>query len=132
MRHFIAYPIIYPLYLSLLKDSLGLVSKQFEKKSIKTSSFENAETKTLHKSSQCMDKITCSSLCLKYSEDCDAFHINENNECIMVKNPEELQELSAPWTGPVIWTAKSPKPATKHEFVLVSGGRSVGDTEILG
>ena len=102
----------------------GFKSKNFEKRYIDSSSYEDANTKVIHKSSGKLDKITCSSFCLKYnSEDCHAFLVNEN-QCVMVQNPGELREARAnslDSSTPMIWTTKQPLPPKPAEYVMVLG-----------
>ena len=128
MKHF-------TVFLTLILVSSGLKSKHFEKKFIQTISFEEAETKILQKSGGQMDKITCSTLCLRNNPDeCYAFHTNED-QCVMIQNPEELQEARADCldtSTPMIWTAKSPqRHFTEYVMVLSGWGGGQGATEIL-
>ena len=96
------------------------IQKFFDKKYVTSKSLVTyAETKKLYsKSAEQMNKITCSSLCLRDSgEECHAFRVNEDNECELIKNPEKLQEVSANCTNdktPFIWTSKYPRPACKY------------------
>ena len=91
------------------------IQKFFDKKYVTSKSLASIETKTLFsKSAEQMNKITCSSLCLKDSrEECHAFRVNDDNECKLIKNPESLQEVSGQCIDdqtPFIWTSKYPKP----------------------
>ena len=91
------------------------IQKFFDKKYVTSKSLASIETKTLYsKSAEQMNKITCSSLCLKDSrEECHAFRVNDDNECILIKNPELLQEVSGHCIDdqtPFIWTSKYPRP----------------------
>ena len=100
------------------------IQKFFDKKYVTSKSLVTyAETKKLYsKSAEQMNKITCSSLCLRDSgEECHAFRVNEDNECELIKNPEKLQEVSANCTNdktPFIWTSKYPRPACKYYLPL--------------
>ena len=99
-----------------LSLSYGLKSKLFEKKYIKADSLDSADKEVLHGSSAMMDKITCSSLCLKKSDDCFAFYIDKNQQCMWIKEPNNLNEVCCNCkyeTTPYIWTSKNPKPACK-------------------
>ena len=114
--------------LHLITLAFALESKMFEKKAIKISSLEAAETKSLLKTSSKIDKIICSNLCLKDVETCVAFYINEDHECLMIRNPEILQENRKDCLGTssqIIWTTKNPKPAFT-EYVMVSSGWVTG------
>ena len=80
-------------YLYLIAYSSCSVQKTFDKKYVTTESIKLAKVKTLHTSSNQMNKITCSSLCLRDSrENCNAFRVNSKNECELIENPEQLQE----------------------------------------
>ena len=124
------------IYFYLIAYSCSL-QKTFDKKFVTQNSFELAEVKQLHYSSEQMNKITCSSLCLRDSkENCNAFRINAKNECELIKNPEDLQEQHPQCLENdklFIWTAKDLKPPTPAsiEFVMVVGGLNEPYTEII-
>ena len=95
------------------------IQKFFDKKYVTSNSFASADVKKLTQStSEPMNKITCSSLCLRDSrEECHAFRVNDNNECELIKNPEKLTEKAencVDETSPVIWTSKDLLPACKY------------------
>ena len=95
-----------------------------------------AKVKTLQRGSEQMNKITCSSLCLRVSrKDCNAFRVNDKNECELIENPEELQEYNPDCNegiGPsIIWTVSHLKPAVCNEYVMVVGGLDESHTEII-
>ena len=77
----------------LIASSFCSVQKLFDEKFVTKKSFDLAKIKILHDSTQQMNKVTCSSLCLRDSrENCNAFRVNSKNECEVIENPEELQE----------------------------------------
>ena len=94
-----------------------------------------AKVRTLQASSNQVNKITCSSLCLRDSgEDCNAFRVNSKNECELIENPEQLQEQNPgclDGTESSIWTVKDLKPPIRDEYVMVLGGTDEPYTEIL-
>ena len=77
----------------LIAYSFCSIQKLFDKKFVTNKSFDLAKIKILHDSTQPMNKVTCSSLCLRDSrENCNAFRVNSKNECELIENPEQLQE----------------------------------------
>ena len=101
------------------------IQKFFDKKYVTSNSFGNSADikKVASETSEPMNKITCSSLCLRDSrENCHAFRVNDNNECELIKNPEKLQEVSANCadkTSPVVWTSKDLLPDCKYDFIML-------------
>ena len=106
--------ILLNVYLNIASTSSS-IQKFFDKKYVTSKSLASStETKTLYsKSAEQMNKITCSSLCLRDSgEGCHAFRVNDDNECKLIKYPELLQEVSAHCIDdktPFIWTSKYPE-----------------------
>ena len=102
------------------------IQKFFDKKYVTSNSFAaTANVKKIDSmtTSEPMNKITCSSLCLRDSrEECHAFRVNDNNECELIKNPEELTENCVDETSPVvIWTSKDVLPLScKYDLVDIS------------
>ena len=85
-----------------------LVQKQFEKKFINPETItSDLQQKKL--SSKPIDKLTCSSLCLKDDgEECDAFKIDEDQGCMKIENPQILKEIGKNYitdSTPTIWSA---------------------------
>ena len=119
----------------LIAFSFCSVQKLFDKKFVTKKSFDLAKIKILHDSTQQINKVTCSSLCLRDSrENCNAFRVNSKNECEVIENPEELQEANPDCldgTQLSIWTAKNLKPPLLNEYVLVDGASEEGYAEIL-
>ena len=89
-----------------------LVQKQFEKK------FINPETITsaLQISSKPVDKLTCSSLCLRDDgEDCDAFKVDKDG-CWKIGSTQTLKEMGQNCitaSTPTIWSASQINPSCK-------------------
>ena len=119
----------------LIAFSFCSIQKLFDKKFVTKKSFDLAKIKILHDSTQQINKVTCSSLCLRDSrENCNAFRVNSKNECEVIENPEELQEANPDCldeTQLSIWTAKNLKPPLLNEYVLVDGALKEGYAEIL-
>ena len=62
---------------------------------------------------------------------CEAFYINNDYECLLIKNPESLQENRKDCPGAqAIWTNKSPKPLF-IEYIMVTSGKNNGALEVL-
>ena len=123
------------VYLYLIAYSSCSVQKTFDKKYVTKKSIKLAKVKTLHASSNQMNKITCSSLCLRDSrENCNAFRVNSKNECELIENPEQLQAPNPDCmdgTEPFLWTVKDLKPPIRDQYVMVVGGKDPPYTEIL-
>ena len=119
----------------LVAYSFCSIQKLFDKKFVTDKSFDLAKIKILHDSTQPMNKVTCSSLCLRDSrENCNAFRVNSENECELIENPEELQEANPDCldkTQQSIWTSKDLKPPLLNEYVLVDGSLQEPYAEIL-
>ena len=89
----------------------------FEKKYVTSKSFNSkARIKKLSgKSSIPMSKQTCSSLCLsKKGEECEAFRVNDDNECELINRPHKLKEVNhmckdGANPGIPVWTSKNVK-----------------------
>ena len=125
----------YFIYICLIAYSSCSVQKNFDKKYVTKESMQLAKVRTLQASSNQVNKITCSSLCLRDSgEDCNAFRVNSKNECELIENPEQLQEHNSgclDGTESSIWTVKDLKPPIRDEYVMVVGGIDEPYTEIL-
>ena len=120
----------------LISYSFCSIQKLFDKKFVTDKSFDLAKIKILHDSTQPMNKVTCSSLCLRDSrENCNAFRVNSENKCELIENPEELQEANPDCldgTQLSIWTAKDLKPPSLlNEYVLVNGALEEPYSEII-
>ena len=89
-----------------------LVQKQFEKKFIDPETI----TSTLQMSSKAIDKLTCSSFCLKDDgEDCDAFKVDQDG-CWKIGNLQNLKEMGQNCitaSTPTIWSASQINPSCK-------------------
>ena len=89
-----------------------LVQKQFEKKFIDPKTI----TSTLQMSSEAVDKLTCSSSCLKDDgEDCDAFKVDQDG-CWKIGNLQNLKEMGQNCitaSTPTIWSASQINPSCK-------------------
>ena len=114
------WPIIFLQLFFIVHHSFS-IQKFFDKKYVTSNSFAaSANVKKIDSmtTSEPMNKITCSSLCLRDSrEECHAFRVNDNNECELIKNPEKLTEKAencVDETSPVIWTSKDLLPACKY------------------
>ena len=101
------------------------IQKFFDKKYVTSNSFAaTANVKKIDSmtTSEPMNKITCSSLCLRDSrEECHAFRVNDNNECELIKNPEKLTEKAENCideTSPAIWTSKDLLPSCKYDLIV--------------
>lgn len=118
------WPIIF-LHIFFIVHHSFSIQKFFDKKYVTSNSFANSADikKVASETSEPMNKITCSSLCLRDSrENCHAFRVNDNNECELIKNPEKLQEVSANCadkTSPVVWTSKDLLPDCKYDFIML-------------
>ena len=111
------------------------IQKFFDKKYVTSNSFSaSADVKKIDSmtTSEPMNKITCSSLCLRDSrEECHAFRVNDNNECELIKNPEKLTENCVDETSPVvIWTSKDVLPPS-CKYGLVNESNFNFQCEIL-
>ena len=100
------------------------IQKFFDKKYVTSNSFASADVKKIDSmtTSEPMNKITCSSLCLRDSrEECHAFRVNDKNECELIKNPEKLTEKAENCideTSPAIWTSKDLLPSCKYDLIV--------------
>ena len=123
------------IFTYLIAYSFCSIQKMFDKKFVTKKSFDLAKVKTLFDSTQEINKITCSSLCLRRArENCNAFRVNSKNECELIKNPEKLQEANPDCldgTQPSIWTVTDLKPPILNEYVMVTTGLEEPYTEIL-
>ena len=67
-------------------------------------------------SSEAVDKLTCSSSCLKDDgEDCDAFKVDQDG-CWKIGNPQNLKEMGQNCitaSTPTIWSASQINPSCK-------------------
>ena len=65
--------------------TFGLQSKMFYKNQIEPTSISDQDIKEIKETTVLMDKITCSTFCLKDSDNCEAFYFKENS-CMMIKD----------------------------------------------
>ena len=65
--------------------TFGLQSKMFYKNQIEPTSISDQDIKEIKETTVLMDKITCSTFCLKDSANCEAFYFKEKS-CMMIKD----------------------------------------------
>ena len=70
----------------------ALQSKMFDKYFTDKNLISSENTKRLISTSISMDRITCSTLCMKSGIDCEAFYIKDDQFCKLIKNVDGLFE----------------------------------------
>ena len=83
----------------------GLQSKLFGKNLIDPTSISSEEIK---KSSITMDKITCSTLCLKESYNCEAFYFKDN-ACMIIKDTAGMTQATNTQEALTVFINENPK-----------------------
>ena len=82
----------YTLLALFLHITFALQSKMFSKYLTEPSSILADQVKQLKQSHIAMDRVTCSTFCLKDEDNCDAFYIEDQKNCMLIKNATGLLE----------------------------------------